>query len=138
MLIDFPDVPSYIRLIKTFLLVAVVYSRNRISLANGRNLQRQKYNTSVIELPYLLLSSFLHAENKWLYEFVYMLHCISTSVHVRLYILAILLFCYFVIYFFYLSPYVPTRSINGCPWTIRAHFFRGPTGRSHRNLINIL
>lgn len=64
---------------------------------------------------------------------LYMLHTYIAAVHKCLYnILTILLF----IYLFY--PHVPTRSINGCPWTIRAHFFRGPIDRSHRNLINIL
>jgi len=68
-------------------------------------LQRQKYNTSVIELPSLLLSSFLHDENKWLYEFVYVSLQRFASVHACLYILAIFLFCNFVIYlFFFLSP----------------------------------
>lgn len=137
MLIDFPDVPSYIRLIKTFLLVVVVYSRNRISLANGRNLQRQKYNTRPLSNCFIYYwVAFLHAENKWLYESLYMFHFSSTSVHMCLYILVIFLFSY--LFIFYLSPYEPTRSINGCPWTIRAHFFRGPTDCSHRNLINIL
>lgn len=100
MLIDFPDVPSYTYTTNKNSPPSrgCLFSEQDISLANGRNLQRQKYNTSVIELPYLLLSSFLHAENKWLYEFVYYI-CYTAAVHARLYILAILAILLFIFLF---------------------------------------